>query len=1183
MDLQDLINQHNALHNTYISDTQTANILINKIDRIIRLNKLVIRTFDKQFIIKSLKHCKTFDDVYGITKNMTNKEKGNLFEVITFYCFKLCPQLNNGLEELYMYSDIPLCIMKKLNLPTQDRGIDLIARIDGEYHAIQSKFRQNTDEVISWKELSTFYGLSFGINDQILGGYLVTNTYDMCPEVIRSKKVDIISGNFFEDLPDNFFSDICNDLKGKQINGYKALSPMPHQEQCIDKTVEYFKTPIPEDTDNSEDSDTEDSDDFNDSDNDLDNMNSTESNDMDSDSESKQLTTLIPTRGYIEMACGTGKSLTSYWIDKKMDTQKTVVFVPSLYLLSQIYADWVKQSYAENIHITYILIGSDADFAEDITYSLPNGLMLSTDPVQIKKKVKKTKGKIVIISTYQSADKLADACNKISFDLGIFDEAHKTVGQAGKQFSAMITDDNLKINKRIFMTATPKNYIGESDDMISMDNTKFYGHQIYAYNTGNAINDQRLTDYQMLTIVATDQEIEHSIQKNKLIKYKDVFEDTEANYLGTILILLSKIHDNTSNHLITYYNKTKSAHKFKEMMIQINDELYPGKPIFIDSLDGSTQMSRRTQMIKEYVKAEKGILCSARVLNEGVNIPIVDSVCFVDPRQSTIDIVQCIGRALRKYKGKEMAHVFVPTFIKDFNIVEELDKNIYGKIIGVLKAMKSTDEGVTEYFVSKDNGKVGKRNICKVERFVEMNQSIEIDLNEWDDQIGAKIWKILDPWLSRLEEIKQWIDKNKKRPVSTSKNNIEYIYARWLNRQTQHYKKRLYALSNISYCNKWNEFIEKYIDYMMDDNTKWYATLNNVDNWIHNNKKRPSANSKIEVESKYARWISNQCTSYNNLSGIMRDIDKKNKWELFVQENKNYIMDLDTRWDDTLDKVKIYIDENKIRPSNGSKDKYIKFLGGWISTQIKNKSCFMQNENRRTKWNDFLRNYEDYIVDIDLKWNDMLNQSKIYIDKNRKKPSVVSKNKEEKRIGMWLKQQSRNYNSNTNAMKDNDKKIKWEIFIKKYEKYMINIDTKWYSKLNELKIWINTNNKRPSHHSTDNTEKILGGWIGTQYKSYKKNTHSMNDQDRRVKWEEFLKEYSKYFNQTTDNDTKSNKTSVIKIRKYMSDSESDKSEVVDKKKMVKVVKKSDEKVVKKVIVKKDESDSESDGYEIETK
>jgi len=319
--------------------------------------------------------------------------------------------------------------------------------------------------------------------------------------------------------------------------------------------------------------------------------------------------------------------------------------------------DWIKQSSAEKCQIKYLLVGSDMDVDEDTAYKA-NGLMLTTDPKEIKRCVKSTGEKLVVICTYQSSDKLVEACQKIPFDFGIFDEAHKTVGQVNKKFTAMIMNDQMVIRRRLFMTATLKIYKGalEDDAIISMDDEKFYGQKLFTYNTGNAIKDKRLVDYQVVTICARNSDIENAIKKNQLVKFKKKF-DIESNYLGTAILLLKKIHDGTCCHVITYHNRVSKSKEFAELLLELNDVFYDNA-ICVDHLDGSCSMGHRQKIIREFTSNNKSILCSARVLNEGVNIPIVDGVCFVDPRKSTIDIVQCIGRALRLCENKKKSSFF---------------------------------------------------------------------------------------------------------------------------------------------------------------------------------------------------------------------------------------------------------------------------------------------------------------------------------------------------------------------------------------------------------------------------------------------------------------------------------------------------------------------------------------------
>jgi len=676
----------------------------------------------------NLQRLTKFNKIYPITAKMKKKEKGDLFETFTYYLFKHEPRLNNGLEKIWLFNDIPKNILIELNLPSIDKGIDLLAIIDGKYYAIQCKFRQDQNKIIPWGVLSTFFGLSFGMNNKIAGGIFVTNTRNLCQEVINSKKVIAIYDDFYDSLTSTFFENI---MKDKII--YECKYKNTCQIECWIAACVHF---------------------------------------------------LENKRGYMEMACGTGKTLASYWIANSMSLGRTVIFVPSLQLLSQFYADWVNQSYAEEKDLKYLLIGSDADVEDEIKEK-SNGLMLHLDPIEIRKHLK---GNIVVICTYQSADKLAEACGKkIKFDLGIFDEAHKTVGQKGKLFSRMLIDDELIINKRFFMTATPKIYHGKNNDMASMNDKRIYGECIYTYNTGQAIKAKKLTDYQILSVYSTDDIIAKDIKSNRLVKYKQEFEDTESQYLGTMLIILKKIKDGTIKHLITYHNTIARAIKFAKFINEIN-KLMGNDDICVSSIDGKDSMRTRKNIIKEFSESKIGILCSARVLNEGVNIPIVDSVCFVDSRNSTIDIIQCIGRCLRLCEGKKMAYVIIPIFIK--SIDNDFDKNEFGIIIKILKALKNTDEEIAEYFISRECGpmkNIKLRNMIVNEGYDVISMSKEINFNEWCDNMSGKLWHIVDRWDTKFIELKKWIKINKKIPCR-SDDNVEMSFFVWCNNQRKKYQ-----------------------------------------------------------------------------------------------------------------------------------------------------------------------------------------------------------------------------------------------------------------------------------------------------------------------------------------------------------------------------------------------------------
>lgn len=926
---------------------------------------------------------------------------------------------------------------------------------------MQCKFRQDSNKIISWDSLSTFFGLSFGVSKNIIGGYFVTNTFDLCDEVYNTDKVIPIYGNYFDNLSQNFFNNICKSINKQKIE-YICKNPFDFQLECINNVYEHLQ---------------------------------------------------INKKCNIEMSCGSGKTLTSYWIDKKLNNKLSIVFVPSLYLLSQFYVDWVNQSYAENVSIVFLLIGSDADIDDDLKYKI-NGINITTDSDKIEKFIEDNKDKkIVVISTYQSADKIT---NNIKFNFGIFDESHKTVGLCDKKFSYALDNENIKIRKKLFMTATPKIYyknVDKKDDdseesndkIISMDNIDIYGKQIYQYNTGNAINDNRLVDYQLMTILATNEEIDDILKKNKIIKLKDDFDEYESNYIGAIIIILKLFNENKINHLLTYHNTLKRAKKFTEKIIEMNEKIY-NQEININYLDGSITMSKRNKIINDFKNNKKSIICSAKVLNEGVNIPIIDSVCFMDVRNSTIDIVQCIGRSLRKYEDKKKAYIILPTILEDL----EFSETKFETIIRILKALKAIDEYITEYFKEIHEGNKPKRNLIKTERLNKATTETEkVRLNELKNSISEKLWKIVNNWEYKLEKVKEYIDKNKKRPSYKDKNKKIRI---WIDIQQYNYSRKQQIMKDSSIRRKWKNFIEEYKDYLKSNTDIWNDILEKVKQYINKNKKLPSRTNNDD--KKMSNWISRQEFIYYRKQNIMKNEEIRRKWTMFIEEYKDYFKSNKKIWYETLYDVKKYIDGNKCKPSNDSKSKKNIKMNKWISHQQENyskKQYVMKDNEIRTEWKKFIEAYTDFFKSSENIWKETLKKVKEYIDKNNKKPTNNNKDEKIKKIGLWIITQKINYSKKQKIMRNDMIRDKWEKFINEYCDYFKSKEEIWHETLEKIKKYIDENNKKPSRTDKNKEIKKWGTFIQTQKTNYSKKRYIMKNDEIRKKWEKFIDDYEEYF------------------------------------------------------------------------
>src|SRR5262249_25242595 len=223
------------------------------------------------------------------------------------------------------------------------------------------------------------------------------------------------------------------------------------------------------------------------------------------------------------MPCGTGKSLTAYWIAEKLKAKTIVVAVPSLALIRQSLTDWTREFLAHGERPDWICVCSDEsvgnlDRDEFVGEVYEVGLPTHTDPNESAKLLRAPwGGPKIVFTTYQSSSRLAAAARKAKtqFDVAILDEAHKTVGVHSKAFATLLSDKKIKARRRIFMTATERIVRGERDDVLSMDSEKDYGKQFYHLSFKEAIKQRIIADYKIVTVTVSDERILSLIKENR--------------------------------------------------------------------------------------------------------------------------------------------------------------------------------------------------------------------------------------------------------------------------------------------------------------------------------------------------------------------------------------------------------------------------------------------------------------------------------------------------------------------------------------------------------------------------------------------------------------------------------------------------------------------------------------------
>jgi hypothetical protein len=226
-----------------------------------------------------------------------------------------------------------------------------------------------------------------------------------------------------------------------------------------------------------------------------------------------------------------------------------------------------------------------------------------------------------------------------------------------------------------------------------------------------------------------------------------------------------------------------------------------------------------------------------------------------------------------------------------------------------------------------------------------------------------------------------------------------------------------------------------------------------------------------------------------------------------------------------LDQVKLYINTNNRRPSSQDKNEDIKKMGNWLSDQKKNYNIdialckkIMKNENIKISWEEFINDYKEYFESNEKVWFEKLDQVKLYMGTNCGRPSKHDKNEDIKRMGYWLSDQIKNYNIDIAKckciMKDINIKSCWEEFINdnKYKQYFESDENNWLKKLNQVKLYIDANRRRPTE--TDKDIKQIAKWLSHQKANYNIDITRckgiMKNENIKSCWEEFIDNYKEY-------------------------------------------------------------------------
>ena len=373
-----------------------------------------------------------------------------------------------------------------------------------------------------------------------------------------------------------------------------------------------------------------------------------------------------------------------------------------------------------------------------------------------------------------------------------------------------------------------------------------------------------------------------------------------------------------------------------------------------------------------------------------------------------------------------------------------------------------------------------------------------------------------DLWYDKIEEVKLFLENNNRRPLITSKDEIEQNLSHWISCQLSY---RVQYTPTKEMEETWNTFTNKYIRYFQTNEDLWFMNLKNLKIFLHENKRRPYQTSTNTHEKTTSRWLYQQLKIRSQCIHIMSKKEIQVVWDEFKEEYSEYFRSNEDSWKDNLKELQLFLDENKRRPCNNSSDEKEKRINRWVLVQIKNRSdCveIMSRKHIQDIWDIFHEKFIHYFQSCQEIWEKKLMEAKCFFEIHKTRPRLCSKDKTEKKIGNWISSQIYNRKKYIDIMSHSIFRDKWDIFINNHEEYFKSNEEVWYENLDGVEEFIHVHKKRPIVSSNDANERKLGQWIGYQVQKMTKRSGIMANEEIRDVWDNFTSSHLKHFKSTRD-------------------------------------------------------------------
>ena len=644
----------------------------------------------------------TIDDIFDriVNESADKREQGTRFERAVKWFLQNDPSWQERLTDVWMWDEAP----SEITHGRPDTGIDLVAKEeDGTYWAIQAKCYTKTS--LSRADADSFFAQALA--DGIYDHYMIADT---------ATKYSSNLEEFLNGHPNQSFVRLDIDTLRESNLDWEAyeqgeasamrhtFDPKPHQVEAIEAVTKELAN--------------------------------------------ADRTTIV-------MACGTGKTLTALRLAEQLPGNGgTILFLaPSISLVSQTMRNWVNQT-RTRINTYVVCSDGKASHVDEEAYGVLTDVPFpaTTNPVTIASRFNIKQNAInVIFSTYQSLQVIhkAQELGLPDIDLLICDEAHRTTGvveEGDESFRAVHDNDYIHASKRLYMTATPrifdepaKNKAREGAIIVaSMDDKDTYGNVCYHLSFGKAVDAGLLTDYKVVVMQVSEAMMGRAMQRIYGAQDSEIPLDDAAKFVGCWKALFDRRHaktydantadsigkhaaattENDDNnrvlhHAIAFARSIKAsealAHKFRTVIADYTHNLEDTgenkalvkaqAEVVVDvrhvdgTMDAPTRKERLDWLAEDTADNECHILSNARCLAEGIDVPDLDAVIYFNSRKSKVDIIQSVGRVMRRAPGKEFGYIIIPVVVPigaDPGTI--LSSSNYKPVWDVITALRSHDE-----------------------------------------------------------------------------------------------------------------------------------------------------------------------------------------------------------------------------------------------------------------------------------------------------------------------------------------------------------------------------------------------------------------------------------------------------------------------------------------------------------